>query len=189
MGDEFEAASTDAIRAACSGDRVAREQVARGAWERLRRRAHASFSRWRVPAWLGPPTACVGAALMRVFGRSRARWSDRAQFTRCVEQILEHVVIEQRRLGGAVKRGGRMTFEPLEDVAAERDLVADLAARESLAALAALDAESYRMVEMSLVERRTHAEIAARLGRTPRSVEHRISDFLARARRRIGGER
>lgn len=175
---------TSHIVAACRGDVAAREHVARTYMQQLRRRAHRAWSTCAGQQWLGPPTGCVSDALMRLFGQSEAKWRGSRHFERWAGRVVERVVIEAARRASASKRGGaERTDSDVEPVARDLPVAEALALRESLARVAALDPEGFRIAELHFLERRTHAEIGCCLGRTARSSERRLARFLERARR------
>ena len=118
----------------------------------------------------------------------------RGRFRSLLLAVTRHVLSHHLERAHALKRGGAHRIAPLDDAALEQAFARDDEDpdfdREWLGALIAqalerlrLENESYHAcIAAFLVEERSHAEIAARLGKTEGSVRNAVS----RGRARLG---
>ncbi|MBK8976141.1 MAG: RNA polymerase subunit sigma-70 [Planctomycetes bacterium] len=118
------------------------------------------------------PTALLHEAWLRLADR-RTPWLDRTQFVRAAAGTMRRVLVDHARARGREKRAGdaqRVTLATaLLDV---RDGEADLLVVDDLLRrLGELDPELAQIVELRVFGGLAHAEIAAALGCSLRSVE------------------
>jgi RNA polymerase sigma factor (TIGR02999 family) len=140
---------TALLRAWRAGDAEAGETLIRAVYKELRRQAARQLRRERRDHTL-TPTALVHEAYLRLLGQQRVAWQNRAHFFGVAARMMRRVLVDHARQRRTAKRAGaacRVTLE--EDVAASgpRDLDV-VALEEALDALAALDPEKARMVEL-----------------------------------------
>jgi RNA polymerase sigma factor (TIGR02999 family) len=120
------------------------------------------------------PTALVHEVYLRLVGQRRTSWQNRAQFFAVAARLMRRVLVDHARARLADKRGGSAVFVSLEqagDPPAASSVADVLAVDESLARLAALDADQARLVELRFFAGLTVEEIAPLLGRSERTVK------------------
>jgi RNA polymerase sigma factor (TIGR02999 family) len=120
------------------------------------------------------PTALVHEVYLRLVDQRRADWQNRTQFFAIAARLMRRVLVDHARARLAGKRGGSAVFVPLEqagDPPAASTVADVLAVDESLARLAALDADQARLVELRFFGGLTVEEIAPLLGRSERTVK------------------
>ncbi|MEM7584554.1 MAG: sigma-70 family RNA polymerase sigma factor [Acidobacteriota bacterium] len=125
--------------------------------------------------------ALVNEAFLKLIDQDQVRWRDRAHFFALAGRMMRRILVDHARSAGYAKRGGgfeRVSEEALERVPVERpkDLVA---LDEALSALAELDPEQARIVEMRYFGGLTKEEIAVVIGISRATVTRRWR--LARA--------
>jgi RNA polymerase sigma factor (TIGR02999 family) len=135
------------------------------------------------------PTALMHEAWLRL-ERVHQPWQDRAHFVRAAAGTMRRVLVEHGRARRRDKRGGGAAHVTLStgihgEGASPDDL---LAVDEALQRLQELDPELAQVVELRVFGGLEHREIAAVLGRSPRTVDR--SWRLARAflRQALGAE-
>jgi RNA polymerase sigma-70 factor (ECF subfamily) len=96
------------------------------------------------------PTALVHEAYVRLIDQRDVQWQNRAHFLGFAAQVMRHILVDHARAHSAGKRGGgaaRVTLSEALVVPEERDV--DLVALDdALTALAALNAQQARAVEL-----------------------------------------
>ncbi len=122
-------------------------------------------------------TELVHEAYLRFVGQTEAAFESRAHFFGACANIMRRILVDHARSRDALKRGGDMTFVPLDlalDKAApgQGDLVELLALDEALASLAALNSRHARVAEMRLFSGMSFNEIAECLGVSVRTVKY-----------------
>ncbi len=135
------------------------------------------------------PTALMHEAWLRL-ANVHAPFTDRGHFVRAAAGTMRRVLVDHARARTRDKRGGdvdRITLAPelLETSGAPEDL---LAVDEAMRALAALDPELERIVELRVFGGLSHPEIAASMGQSLRSVERAWRLARAVLRRTLGGD-
>ena len=129
------------------------------------------------------PTALVNETWLRLAagGSTGLDLSSRAQFFALAAKVMRSVLVDHARRRGAHKRGGGAVA--VADAAAEPALAGPdidvLALDEALTRLAEFDAPLARLVELRFFAGLAHADVAACLGCSVRTVEERWR--LARA--------
>jgi RNA polymerase sigma-70 factor, ECF subfamily len=96
------------------------------------------------------PTALVHEAYLRLIDQSQVRWQNRAHFFGVAAQMMRRILVDHARGHNAEKRGGevhKLSLDENVDVTDERatDLIA---LDDALTALAALDEQKSRIVEL-----------------------------------------
>jgi len=118
-------------------------------------------------------TALVHEAYLRLSGKSRPRWEDRAHFFAVAAQAMRRVLIDHaRRLRGAKRGSGRPTLS-LDDAAIlTPDTAAEFVALDdSLGALGEFDPRLLRVVELRFFAGMTVPEIARVLDLSPATIK------------------
>jgi RNA polymerase sigma factor (TIGR02999 family) len=119
------------------------------------------------------PTALVHEAFMRLVDQSRVDWKGRTHFYAVGAEAMRRILIDHARARGRGKRGGdwqRVVLDEADTPQNMRDI--DLVAlHDALEALAALDEQQARIVELRFFGGLTVEEVAHVLGVSKRKVE------------------
>lgn len=157
-------------------------------YDELRALARAGLRRL-APGQTLQATALVHEAWLRL----QQRGVDHARFFGAAAQAMRDVLVERVRARLAHKRGGDRSREELDDLADRAAIPAPVAIDDLLSLDAAvLELQQQHPEEAEVVMRRffagqTHAEIAADLQVTERTVERRWRFARASLARRLGG--
>jgi RNA polymerase sigma factor (TIGR02999 family) len=121
------------------------------------------------------PTELAHEAYERLLPQAGVDWRNRAHFYAIAATVMRRVVIDYLRQRSADKRGGDVLFVPIDDLAgddtpATGDPVDWLAVDQALNELAALDADSARVVELRLFSGLSVEEIASVLDSSTATV-------------------
>lgn len=158
------------------GDQQALEQVLPLVYGELRRIASNQLRRERKDHTLAP-TALVNELYLRLVDQRRTSWQNRAHFFGLAAQLMRRILVDYARTRSAGKRGGGVARIPLDEVLDGDALpddsgVADvLAIDDALERLASIDPDQARIVELRFFGGLNVDEIAAVLGRSPRTVK------------------
>jgi RNA polymerase sigma factor (TIGR02999 family) len=168
------------------GDEKARERLMALVYDELRRKAAAYLRRERGGHTL-QPTALVHEAYLRLVAQDRVEWQNRAHFLAIAASMMRRVLVDHGRRQKAKKRGGPAARVTLDDGLApsmprELDL---LALDEALDALAALDEQKARIVELRAFGGLEVEETAAALGISPATVKRHWAFALAWLQQRL----
>jgi len=119
------------------------------------------------------PTALVHEAFMRLVDQSRVDWKGRTHFYAVGAEMMRRILIDHARSRGRNKRGGEWQRVQLDEELTPADIqdVDLVALHEALEALAALDAQQARIVELRFFGGLTVEEVAHVLGVSKRKVE------------------
>lgn len=119
------------------------------------------------------PTALVHEAFMRLVDQSRVDWKGRTHFYAVGAEAMRRILIDHARARGRGKRGGGWQRVVLDEAEMPEDLrdVDLLALHDALEALAALDKQQARIVELRFFGGLTVEEVAHVLGVSKRKVE------------------
>jgi len=155
-----------------SGKREALDALLPMVYDELRQIAANYLNREREGHTL-QPTALVHEAYMRLVDQRNVDWRNRAQFYGLAAEMMRRILVnyaEKRRAG---KRGsGGERVELVDTIAITDELDLDLLALdEALNALAELDEEKAKLVEMKYFGGLTIAEIAEVTGRSTSTIE------------------
>jgi RNA polymerase sigma factor (TIGR02999 family) len=154
------------------GNQGAFDQLAPAVYDELRRLAARYLSRERAGHTL-QPTALVHEAFLRLIDQSRVEWQGRAHFFGVAAQMIRRILVDHARAHQAAKRGAGAVHFAIDDnfdAAAPRDL--DLVALDdALAALAELDAQQTRVIELRFFGGLSIEETAAVLKVSPATVK------------------
>ncbi|MCL4794548.1 MAG: sigma-70 family RNA polymerase sigma factor [Bryobacteraceae bacterium] len=154
------------------GNQGAFEQLAPAVYDELRRLAARYLSRERAGHTL-QPTALVHEAFLRLIDQSRVEWQGRAHFFGVAAQMIRRILVDHARAHQAAKRGAGAAHFAIDDnfdAAAPRDL--DLVALDdALGALAELDPQQSRVIELRFFGGLSIEETAAVLNVSPATVK------------------
>lgn len=178
--------TTQLLRALSAGDAVAAAQLMPLVYEELHRIAARLMDRERAGHTL-QATALLNEAYVRLV-EPGASYADRAHFLRTAARAMRNVLVDHARARAAQKRhGGRRIDLDTEAFAAPDDSQGLLLVDETLAQLAAVDAQLAQLVELRFFGGLDNREIAQTLDLSLRSVERgwrTARAFLARAMER-----
>jgi RNA polymerase sigma-70 factor, ECF subfamily len=161
---------TAALHAYSDGDRQAVDEVLRLVYSRLHGMAEEHLRR-EGPGHTLQPTALVNEAYLRLADQ-RTPYRSRAHFFAIAAQAMRRVLVDHARARDSKKRGdGRRPIAlPQDAIAAPQKEVDLLALDESLSALARVDPESARVVEMRFFAGMEVEAIAEFMGVSERTV-------------------
>ena len=118
------------------------------------------------------PTALVHEAYLRMVGGENVPWQNRAHFLGCAARVMRNILVDHARAHRAEKRGGgghKVTLTDALGLAEPRDV--DLVALDdALHALAELDEQKSRIVELRYFGGLNEDEVAEVLGVSERTV-------------------
>jgi RNA polymerase sigma factor (TIGR02999 family) len=155
-----------------NGDKQALEELLPLIYNELRHLAHNFLYRER-PGHTLQTTALVHEAYLKLIDQRDAHWQNRAHFFAIAAQAMRRILIDNARKHAAAKRGGGAEKVSLDD-AAEISLEPDsslLALDEALHALAELDPEQSRIIELRYFGGLTIEETAEVLKVSPATVK------------------
>ncbi len=154
------------------GDKGALDRLMPLVYEELRTLARHYLS-LENPGHTLPGTALVHEAYLRLVDQDRVQWRDRAHFFGVAAGMIRRILVDHARKSHAEKRGGaapRLALDEAVAASPPRDL--DLVALDdALNALANLDPEQSRVVELRFFAGMTTAEIAEALSISPSTVQ------------------
>lgn len=163
---------TQLLIAYSEGDRAALEALLPLVYEELRRIASNYLARERRDHTL-QPTALVHETYLRLINQHSVNWRNRAQFYGLAAHMMRRILVNHALAKGAEKRGGcreKVSFDESTVRIGEQNL--DLMALdEALSALAELDEERVRLVEMKFFAGMTTKEIAQVMRKSTATVE------------------
>jgi RNA polymerase sigma factor (TIGR02999 family) len=141
--------ATGLLLAWSRGDRGALDKLLPLLHDELHRLA-ARFMRRERADHLLQPTALVNEAYLRLVDQRTVRWQNRAHFFAIAAQLMRRILIDHARKQRYAKRGGGAAHALLDEALTLSDeRAAELVALdEALDALAAVDAQQSRVVEL-----------------------------------------
>jgi RNA polymerase sigma factor (TIGR02999 family) len=154
------------------GDQQALEELLPLVYNELRRLAHNFLFRER-PEHTLQTTALVHEAYLKLIDQRDARWQNRAHFFAIAAQAMRRILIDSARRHTALKRGGAGEKLALDEAAhvsleSNHDL---LALDEALGALAEIDPQQSRVVELRYFGGLTIEEAAEVMNLSPATVK------------------
>ncbi len=171
-----------------AGDQAALNELVPLVYEELHRIA-ARYLRKERPDHTLQPTALVNEGYLRMVGANQPDYLDRTHFLGVAAYLMRQILTEHARRRRAVKRGGPMTLLALNeslDFSAERASTV-VAVDDALTALAGIDSEQARMVELRFYSGMTAEEIGALTGNSVHRVRRRLRIALAWLHREVYG--
>ena len=154
------------------GDKAALDRLMPLVYDELRRRAE-RYLRQERPDHTLQATALVHEAYLQLVDQRQVRWQNRAHFIGLAAQLMRRILVEHARRHQAGKRGGaahKLTLDESLGLSTERG-VNLVALDEALTALADLDPQQSRIVELRFFGGLTVDETAEVLGVSPRTVD------------------
>ncbi len=178
---------TQLLSAWAAGDAQALERLMPLVYDELRRLAAGRLRRER-PGHTLQTAGLVHEAYMRLMRQNQTDWRNRAHFYAIAARMMRRVLVDHARRYAGKKRGGRR-FEVALDSAPEPAAPArpDLVALDdALRALAEIEPEQCRIVELRFFGGLGEPEIAAVLGLSARTVARRWRTARAWLFRHLG---
>ena len=164
----------------CNDNHAVEDQLFGLVYDELRRRARSHLARERPDHTL-QPTALVHEAYLRLIDQNRVQWQSRVHFFAIASRMMRRILVDHARRRAAKRRGGanpKVTLDegfvpgPVVDV----DVIALDAA---LDALAEIDPDQGRLVEMRFYGGLTIEETAEVLGVSVSTVKREWSTARA----------
>lgn len=170
MAEPLESGIGSLIRAAEAGDRAARDELFAVLYRELHQIAQHHLRRSDGPITLSA-TTLLHEAYLSMSQRERLAFPERNSFLAYASRAMRGLVIDYCRSRRARKRGGDLTFVPIDDVAAP---VEDVGGFEQLALalqeLETVDAPLAQLVDLKFFCGFTFDELAAMRGLSERTV-------------------
>jgi RNA polymerase sigma factor (TIGR02999 family) len=163
---------TQLLIAWSNGDKDAFARLMPLVYDELRQLAARYLHRER-PAHTLQATALVHEAYLRLVDQSQAQWQNRAHFFGVAAQVMRRLLVDHARRQHAAKRGGvvpKLALDEALQVAGGRAMDV-VALDEALTALAALDSQHSRIVELRFFGGLTIEETAEVVGVSPATVK------------------
>jgi RNA polymerase sigma factor (TIGR02999 family) len=132
------------------------------------------------------PTALIHEAYVRLVGQNRVRWQNRAHFLGVASQLMRRILIDYARSHRADKRGGTAHKLSLDDAEiADEKAIEVVALDDALTALAVVDPQQSRIVELRFFGGLTIEETADALDVSPATIKREWVFLLAWLRREL----
>src|SRR5262245_40141531 len=160
------------LLAAQAGDRQAATDLLPLVYAELHELARAQLAR-QPPGQTLTPTALVHEAYLRVAGDSHVTWEGRQHFFFAAARAMRDILVEQARRKARPKRGGGWRRQELDEACAILEPPSDdvLAVHEALAELEARDPLAAQIVLLRYFTGLTMDETAALLGLAERTMD------------------
>ena len=154
------------------GEPSAAEELLPLLYAELRRLAQSYLSK-SPPGNSLQATALVHEAYLRLVGNHDPGWDGRRHFFGAAAQAMRHILVEQARRRGTVKRGGDLKRVELDEVDLGIEGPSDdiLGLNEALAALEKADPRKAQIVLLHHIAGLTMEETAAAVGTSLSTVE------------------
>jgi RNA polymerase sigma factor (TIGR02999 family) len=178
----------DVLESTPGCDSHAAERLLPIVYKELRALAAQKMAR-ETPGHTLQPTALVHEAWLRMAGEKKGVWASRAQFFAAAAEAMRRILVESARRRQALKRGGTMDRESLEDsqIAAQFTSEELLEVHEALDGLAAEDSVAAELVKLRYFAGMTMAEAALALDLPVRTSERLWQFAKAWLRRELRG--
>ena len=154
------------------GNQQALEELLPLIYNELRHLAHNFLYRER-PGHTLQTTALVHEAYLKLIDQKDARWQNRSHFFAIASQAMRRILIDSARRNAALKRGGpqeKLSLEEAPEVSSEPNAKL-LALDEALTALAAIDPDQSRIVELRYFGGLTIEETAEVMKSSPATIK------------------
>jgi RNA polymerase sigma factor (TIGR02999 family) len=155
-----------------AGNERALEELLPLIYNELRQLAHNFLYRERSGHTL-QTTALVHEAYLKLIDQKDSRWQNRSHFFAIAAQAMRRILIDSARRHAAMKRGGpqeKLSLDEVADVSLEPNTKL-LALDEALKALAEIDSEQSRIVELRYFGGLTIEETAEVLNSSPATIK------------------
>ena len=155
-----------------NGDQGALDRLVPLVYDELRRIAARHLHAER-PGHMLQTTALVHEAYLRLVDETRMQWHGREHFFAVAATLIRNILVDHARSEKAAKRGGGVGKLPLDEACAVPvdNAGAVLAVDDALAALAKIDAQQSRIVELRFFGGLTIEETADILRISPSTVK------------------
>ena len=163
-----------------NGDQSALDKLVPVVDRELRRLAHHYMSRERAGHTL-QTTALVNEAFVRLVNRKSVQWLNRAHFFGIAAQLMRTILVDHARSHACAKRGGGAgKLELDEALAVSQQKAAEvIALDDALNALALIDPQQSRIVELRFFGGLTVEEAAEVLHVSPATIKREWSSAKA----------
>jgi len=163
-----------------NGDQSALDKLVPVVDRELRRLAHHYMSRERAGHTL-QTTALVNEAFVRLVNRKSVQWQNRAHFFGIAAQLMRTILVDHARSHACAKRGGGAgKLELDEALAVSQQKAAEvIALDDALNALALIDPQQSRIVELRFFGGLTVEEAAEVLHVSPATIKREWSSAKA----------
>ena len=163
-----------------NGDQSALDKLVPVVDRELRRLAHHYMSRERAGHTL-QTTALVNEAFVRLVNRKSVQWQNRAHFFGIAAQLMRTILVDHARSHACAKRGGGAgKLELDEALAVSQQKAAEvIALDDALNALALIDPQQSRIVELRFFGGLTVEEVAEVLHVSPATIKREWSSAKA----------
>ncbi len=171
-GAGHQAAVTQLLARAQSGDAQATNELFPIVYDELRTLA-AGFMQGESRATTMQATALVHEAYLRLVGPNQAPWDNRAHFFGAAARAIRRILVDHARERNGLKRGGGKRPISLDDallVAPEESTEGIMWLDDALTALAKLDEDKARVVELRFFAGLTVEQTALAMGTSPSTV-------------------
>ena len=170
--DSLGADVTTLLNRLAGGDPDAARQLIPLIYDELRRLAFRRLRHQR-PGHTLQATALVHEAYLKLAGRPRAQWQNRAHFFAVASQAMRQILVDYARGQHRIRRGGRRQKVSLDKVLLVAPDRTDelLGIHELLSRLEELDPRQGRIVELRHFAGLTTEEAAEVLGVSPKTVQ------------------
>src|SRR5262245_3740792 len=171
------------LAASRRGDAEALSKAFEAAYAELRRLAHGQLRRLR-PGQTLTTTSLVHEAFVKLV-RAPVDTVDQVHFFSLAARAMRQILVDYARQRGAIKRGGHLRLETLEDGALATETLGEevMAIDRALDRLHAVDERLAQVVEWRFFGGMTEQEVADAMGLTARTVRrdwHKARAFLSR---------
>lgn len=167
---------TELLAAWGGGNELVEEQLFPLVYAELRKLARSHLRRERADHTL-QPTALVNEAYLRLVDQSSVEWQGRAHFFGIASRMMRRILVDHARARHAARRGGGvpdLTFE--DELNPGKSIDVDLVELDdALEALAELDPEGSRIIELRYFGGLTIPETAEVLGTSASTVKREWS--------------
>lgn len=121
------------------------------------------------------PTALVHESLLRVLAQDKRNYRDRGHFLAVAATMMRRVLVDHARRRVRIKRGGDAILVPMSEASCHAAMPSQhvLALDQALGALAEVDAQQAKLVELRFFAGLSVEETAAVLGISSRTVKRR----------------
>jgi RNA polymerase sigma factor (TIGR02999 family) len=155
-----------------NGDRDALERLTPLVYGELKRLAARYLRRERVGHTL-QSTALVHEAFLRLIDQRNVRWQNRAHFFGVAAQMIRRILVDHARARQTAKRGSDAPKLSLDEAIAlpEKKEIDIISLDDALGALAKIDPQQARIVELRFFTGLTVEETAEVLGISPATVK------------------
>jgi RNA polymerase sigma-70 factor, ECF subfamily len=167
---------TQLLIAWSDGDHAALDKLTPLVYEELRRLARRYMSREGKGHTL-QTTALVHEAYLRLFNRQSVHWQNRAHFFAIAAQLMRCILVDHARGHAYQKRGGKAQMVSLDEAAiiSQERASEVIELDEALTALAAIDPQQSRIIELRFFGGLSVDETAEVLSLSPATIKREWS--------------